>query len=59
MKMRSRWDSSIRNISGVVYKGKGHKYSEFVARFLGRAREESRGLVVFDNRVYIIEEANE
>lgn len=49
--MRSRWDSSIRNISGVIYKGKGHKYSEFVVRFLGRAREESLCMVVFENGV--------
>lgn len=45
--------SLIRSISGVVYKA-SHKYSEFVARFLGRAREESRGLVVFDNGITVI-----
>ena len=46
-------DSSTRTFIRGVYKA-SHKYSEFVARFLGRAREESRGLVVFDNGITVI-----
>lgn len=42
--------SSIIRFVERVYKT-SHKYSEFVARFLGRAREESWGLVVFENGI--------
>ena len=43
--------SLIRSISGAVYKSIGHKCSEFAARFLGRARDENWGLVVFENGI--------
>jgi hypothetical protein len=42
--------SSTRIFIRGVYKT-SHKYGEFVARFLGRAREESWGLVVFENGI--------
>ena len=43
-------DSSTRTFIRGVYKA-SHKYSEFVVRFLGRAREESLCMVVFENGV--------
>ena len=42
-------DSSIRSMSGIVYKV-SHKLSEFVARFR-RAKDDSWGLVVFENGI--------